>query len=121
MHLLVLEHQAALVTGVALRALVLHHGRLHRGHRGDARRGDGLNDVVPLDGEVHHRLSVLKVLGVDGDSVNCVDVPVQGGHIADGELDVVDEVGEVPVHLDGVHGDCRRLRGGYFDNFWGVK
>jgi len=103
MHLLVFENQGTLLTSISLASIfdniTCHSHWLYMGcchcHRLmmlDYRMG--LNSVVSLHWEIHHRLSVLQTLGVD------CHVPVDAWHLVDGELDVVDEVGEVVVHPD---------------------
>jgi len=63
----------------------------------------GLDGVVGLDGEVEHRLRVGETLGVDIDHAVTIDGPrgvtIDVGHTGHRELDVVDQVGEVVVHV----------------------
>ena len=63
----------------------------------------GLDGVVGLDGEVEHRLRVGETLGVDIDHAVTTDCPrgvtIDAGHTGHRELDVVDQVGEVVVHV----------------------
>ena len=99
MHLLVFENKGTLLTGVSLASVFANITWLLRCHCHchwlmvlDYRMG--LNCVICLHWEIHHRLSILETLGVD------CHVPVDAWHRVDRELDVVDEVGEVVVHPD---------------------
>ena len=95
MHLLMLKNKGTLLTGISLASVFDNITSLLYCHR--LMMLDywmGLNGIICLYRKVHHCLSVLESLGIDR------HVPIDPRHLVDGELDVVDEVGEVVVHPD---------------------